>query len=344
MPHNPEEQIAARLRMSENMKGYVDEALEMLDADPSSEFNVNIENMISSCNHRFHTFTQPPGYWTIDLHDLWRQFIWCAKGTPADDTRQDQRAMQILHIRELGVVINSSEEAPREALTPEGERIWVDLPYLAADFRDVWENALDMKPSHMKNLAAFTARLASVGVCEDRLTFCMLQLCKQVLETEQPAGGAPLTELLPAVSQWFQHCGEKLNRLTLSSSTFEDDARTSPGPLAQAAGIEETGFCVSRWLFWRKKVKDFALSGEERLAAEGRQVFDTMMMVGQNTRNKLPGESRYWDKVYEAMGRMVHTKSGGVSMAEVDIDLNWVNEQKDDKLPLPVAPSETSKL
>jgi hypothetical protein len=208
-----EEKIATRQRFSDMMKGHVEEALEKLDADPSSEFDVNIESMISSCNHRFYAFTQPPDYWAIDLHDLWRQFIWCAKGTPADDARQDLRAMQILKIRELGVVVNREEETPREALTPEGERIWVDLPYLVADFRSVWENALDMKPSHMDNLAAFTARIAGVGVCKNELTFCMLQLCKQVLETELPAEGPALPVLLPAISRWFIHCGEKLNRL-----------------------------------------------------------------------------------------------------------------------------------
>ena len=70
--------------------------------------------------------------------------MWCAKGTPANDTRQDMRALQILYIRELGMVINTETE-PREALAEEGERIWVDLPYLTADFLIVWENAFGMK-------------------------------------------------------------------------------------------------------------------------------------------------------------------------------------------------------
>jgi hypothetical protein len=218
--------------------------------------------------------------------------------------------------------MNTEEELPRGALTPEGERIWMDLPYLASDFRDVWENALDMKPHHMNNLAAFTARLAGVGVCEDKLTFCMLQLCKQVLETEQPADGTSLAALLPAVSQWFKHCGQKLNRLTLSNRTFGEDSRTSPGPLARAAGVQGLGFSVSRWLFWRRRVKDFALSEDEKLRAEGKQVFDSMMMAGQDTQNKLPGEKRYWDKVHKAMYI-------SVCMTDVEVDVNWVDEQDD---------------
>jgi Protein of unknown function (DUF3632) len=248
---------------------------------------VNIESMVISCNHRFKAFAHPPGYWAIDLHDLWRLFIWCAKGTPADDTRQDMRALQIVHIRELGVVI-STETEPREALTEEGERIWVDLPYLTADFYTVWESALGMKPSHMNNLAAFTARLTWVGVRNDELAFCMLQLCKQVLETEQPAIGAPLEELLPAVFQWFKYCGEKLNRLCISNHTVAGEAKFFPGPLAQAAGVHKTGFSVDRWLFWRKIVKDFALSKDEKIAMEGKRVFNQMMMISQFPQDKLP--------------------------------------------------------
>lgn len=245
--------------------------------------------MINSCNHRFHAFTHPPSYWAIDLHDLWRIFIWCAKGTPADDTRQDMRTSQILEIREHGIVI-STEEEPREALTEEGERIWVDLPYLTADFRCAWENALGMKPTHMNNLAAFTARLARAGVRTDELAFCMLQLCKQVLETEQPVSGAPLAELLPAVFQWFKHCGEKLRRFCISNYTVAEETSISPGPLARAAGVHETGFSVGRWLFWRKVVKGFALSKDEELAMEGRRVFDQMMVMSQCTQTQPLGD------------------------------------------------------
>ncbi|KAF8858505.1 hypothetical protein BDZ45DRAFT_673942 [Acephala macrosclerotiorum] len=282
MSPTAEEKIASRQRFSDRMAGNVEEALEKLDANPSSEFDVNIESMIMSCNHRFKAFTHPPGYWAIDLHDLWRLFIWCAKGTPADDTRQDMRASQIVYIRELGVVI-STETEPREALTEEGERIWVDLPYLTADFYTAWESALGMKPSHMNNLAAFTARLVEVGVRADELAFCMLQLCKQVLETEQPAIGAPLDELLPAVFQWFKHCGEKLKRLCISNHTVTGEPKFDPGPLAQAAGVHKTGFSVDRWLFWRKIVEDFAKSKDEKIAVEGKRIFNQMMMISQFT-------------------------------------------------------------
>jgi hypothetical protein len=106
-----------------------------------------------------------------------------------------------------------------------------------------------------------------------------------------------------------------------------------PGSLARAAGVEDTGFSVARWLFWRKTAKDFALSEDKNLAAQGKRVFDNMMMVGQITQSKLPGESRYWDKVGEAMHHelLERQKTGGknsVDMEEIAtvIDLNWVDE------------------
>ena len=140
-----------------------------------------------------------------------------------------------------------------------------------------------------------------------------------------------MAEFLPAVCRWFIHCGEKLNKLCISNHTFADAARALPGPLAREAGVQENGFRVARWLFWRKRVKDFALSGDEKLAVEGKLVFDQMMMIGQETQNKLPGESKYWEKVWDTMHQELaeRQKNGGnpsVDIEDVEIDLNWVDE------------------
>lgn len=240
--------------------------------------------------------------------------------------------MQILQVRELGVVVNTEGEVSREARTEEGERIWVDLPYLVEGLRQVWEEMLEMKQSHRSNLAAFTARLVSVGVRGDELAFCFLQLCKQVLETERQEGQPTIAELLPAVSCWLRRCGEKINRLTVNNHVFADDARVLPGALAQAAGVQETGFSVARWLFWRGVVKDFAISGDEEVAKEGKRVFDQMMRTGKITQNRLPGESRYWEKVHEAMSEELSKRrmTGGktsVGMEDIEVDLNWIDEE-----------------
>lgn len=108
---------------------------------------------------------------------------------------------------------------------------------------------------------------------------------------------------------------------------------SAPGPLAVDAGVRESGFSVARWLFWRKRVKDFALSDDVELAAEGKRVFDEMMIVGRLTESRLPGEKIYWDKVTERMDRLVEKRirTGGrttVEMEDVEheIDLNWVDE------------------
>jgi hypothetical protein len=328
MSLSPQDQLTHRRQFSSALQLEIAATLQKLDEDPASEFEIDIQSTIASIHHNLHIRSPlfPPGYTTIELHELWAQIIACAKGTPADDTRQDELAMFVLRVRELGGFVNEKNE---EVVSEGEERIWGDLPYLLSDFVDAWEGMGGMKAAHVKNLAAFTARLTGVGVCVDELGYCMLQLCKQVLEMEE----SPKVELLPAVTQWFKHCGRKLNRLTVSSVTFQDDAKVAPGPLATEAGVRETGFSVARWLFWRKRVKDLALSDDVELAAEGRRDFDEMVMVGRLTENKLPGEKIYWDKVTEKMDRLLEERirTGGRTTVELEdieheIDLNWVDE------------------
>jgi len=232
--------------------------------------------------------------------------------------------MFVLRVRELGGVVS---ERGDEVLVGDGERVWGDLPYLTPDFVEAWDKIGEMRPLHVKNFAAFTARLVGVGICGDELGACMLQLCKYVLEVEE----SPKVELLPAVTQWFKYCGRKLNRLTVRSVTFQDEPQILPA-LASAAGVHKPGFSVARWLFWRQKVKGFALSDDVELAAEGKRVFVEMMMVGRLTESRLPGEKVYWDKVKEKMDRLLEERfrTGGrttVEMEDVEheIDLNWVD-------------------
>jgi hypothetical protein len=328
MSLTPSVLLAQRQTFSKELQADIEQALLKMDEDPASEFEIDIQSTLVSIYHNLHSseINFPPGYFDIEIHGLWAQIIACAKGTPADDTRQDELAMLVLRVRELGGVVN---ERNKEVVSEGKERLWSDLPHLVEDFRGEWERVKDMKPAHVKNLAAFTARLTGVGVCGDKLGYCMLQLCKQVLETEE----RPKAELLDAVMQWFKYCGQKLNRLTVSSVTFQDDAKVLPESLAVEAGVIESGFSVARWLFWRKRVKEFALSDDVELAAEGKWVFDEMMMVGRLTENRLPGEKVYWDKVTERMDRLLEERirNGGITTVELEdieheIDLNWVDE------------------
>jgi hypothetical protein len=326
MDLSPEDILSHRRRFSKDLQMDIEQALQKMDEDPTTNFDLDIESTLASIHHHLHSSSFPAGYFTLELHDLWSQIIACAKGTAADDNRQDELAMLILRTREIGVVVNEGGE---EVVSEGGEKIWSDLPGLVGHFKEAWEGVKDMKPEHVKNFAAFTARLAGVGICGDELGYCMLQLCKHVLETEE----SPKVELLPAVTQWFKYCGRKLNRLTIGSVTYEDDARVLPGPLAIEAGVREPAFSVARWLFWRKGVKEFAMSDNVELALEGKRVFDEMMMVGRLTESRFPGEKVYWDKVTEKMDRLLEDRirTGGrttVEMEDVEkeIDLNWVDE------------------
>jgi Protein of unknown function (DUF3632) len=210
--------------------------------------------------------------------------------------------------------------------------------------REAWEKqSMKLDPTHRHNFAAFTARLLALGVCDSSISWCALWLLREALETSRPLlipaeggnGGegqlASVAELLPAAVEWFQYSSHKLLTLAVENHSFTAEADSShilvPGELAQSAGVKQAGCSVSRWIFWRTRLREICLCEDTELAKVARRGFDAMMTSGRMMGYDIPGEAKYWAKVEKALEEELRRGSKvSVSAEDICIDLDWTED------------------
>ncbi|KAH1290083.1 hypothetical protein KXX11_000899 [Aspergillus fumigatus] len=200
-------------------------------------------------------------FYEYGLRELWYKLIQGAKITDAKHPAQDRLAAEVLHAREM------------EALTS-GGKIWGDLPFFVEQIYEHWKKGLELPVRQRRNLSAFIARLASWGVRDPALCWCAIWILREALETPRPlvstAAGSPIDQLpiadmVPAAVVWFELCGYKIESLCLASHDFDD---STIGSLAKDHGVHpETGFSISRWRFWKKRLDELSRSDLEETAA-----------------------------------------------------------------------------
>lgn len=328
------EQIRSRERFSQTSREEIDREAADDESKSNSQSSLwsTIRGYILNINYRYTVSDNHIILFEWDMHDLWYLFVQTAKITNADDPAQDRLVDQLLYAREMGTIRRRTTGTDEEAITSDGLRIWTDLPYLAEDMREVWEKSMDMSPNHRHNFAAFTARLPALGVCDTGLSLCALWLLREALETPRqltrPENGdkVSVADMLPACVAWFKYCSHKLLTLAVNNHSFaEVDLHLSaPGELARNANIEQAGFSVSRWLFWRQRFKDISRCEDEQVAKEGRRGFDSMINSGREMGYKIAGESKYWAKVENALEEeLKRSGKNNVSSEDIVIDLDW---------------------
>jgi len=130
---------------------------------------------------------------------------------------------------------------------------------------------------HRVNLASFTARLVSVGVCGNTLGVCALLLFRDTLEVPRKlAKSNPATtsdnnevsieELLPAVKEWMEYASFKLVNLTLKSLNEYTAEDSDFGWLVKDESIAPCGFSLSRWDFWTRRLVQLIHCNHEQVA------------------------------------------------------------------------------
>jgi Protein of unknown function (DUF3632) len=299
----------------------------------------SIREFILNINHRYVQSKQPVTFFQHDLHDLWYMFIRTAQVTDADSPSQDRLVAQLIYAKELLSTGRRTGQTTDDAFM-----LWTDLPYLVEDMREAWENqSMKLDPIHRHNFAAFTARLLALGVCDSRISWCALWLLREALETSRPllipaegnnSGEGELVsvaELLPAAVEWFQYSSHKLLTLAVENHSFAAEADSShisvPGELAQSAGVEQAGSSVSRWIFWRARLREICLCEDPELAKVARCGFDAMIISGRLMGYDIPGEAKYWAKVEKALEEELwRSGKASVSAEDICIDLGWVED------------------
>ena len=230
---------------------------------------------ISSTSLRFHLSIagDPVEPFEWDMHDLWYLYIQAGMNINGQHAEQDSLVVQILQMRELGVLVRRGEndDTAEEARTSDG-RIWEDLPFLVGDMTHFWlHDSGSLTPVHRENLASFLAKLGSVGVGGDKFCGLALIILRNALEfgeTLRPAASnneaashnTGIGDLLPAANSWLFHAGQKIIRLSDSSINIFAPEVGMLGELARAEGgvPENSGFSPQRWLFWFKRLEEIA--------------------------------------------------------------------------------------
>jgi hypothetical protein len=219
---------------------------------------------------------------------------------------QDRLIMQILYVRELGVLLRKGEnmEIVGEAVTRDG-KIYKDLPFLVGDMTDYWiRESGSMSTNQRQNFASFLAKVSAAGVADDKLCGCALIILRDTLESTARLGkgvpsptvvserqddrqstneGLSIAELLPAANAWIFHAGYKIIQLSENSVNIFPVQVRMLGDLARAEGVipENRGFSPQRWLFWVKRLGEIGKSetvGEED-ATFARGMMNSMLNI-----------------------------------------------------------------
>ncbi|KAK4541620.1 hypothetical protein LTR36_007764 [Oleoguttula mirabilis] len=261
---------------------------------------------IRNITSRYINTDNPMGVFEIDLHDLWYLCIETAKITPVKGAAADQLVAQLVAARQLGHIRRPDRSKPNadidrrsevqhapeleHAVTSSNERMWTDLPFLVTDLRAAWANSVRrMSQTECENLAGFTGRLATAGVCDPHLTSCALILFREALETPRrilgsdkltgggPAHETPLSEYLPAVLAWLWYGSYQIldlcarNHLpTVDDSQCEDWTTVGESLAADSEATQKAGFTMLRWQFWKRQLKEIERHvGDKAVAEQG---------------------------------------------------------------------------
>jgi len=301
------------------------------------------------------------------LHDLWDELIHIAKVTPADSAEHDRLVTLVLEARELGSfarkIVENGEDRQEEAVLPDGQRLWSDLPFLVQALQDFWtKESMALVSTERESLSVLTAKLCAVGVCPAELSRCALWLFKETLETERPlvhlqgamSGGdskdssshPSIADLLPACLAWLRYNNFKLAKLSVANDNHDpasgistDRVFTTPGDLASDANVTQDGFSVARWLFWRRRFNELHRAANatdntgtvdlnQQVAKLTRACFEEAVLTGLHVGLDIPGEKKYLENLFEALDHELIARglTQCVGPEDIEIDMNWAEE------------------
>ncbi|RCI12109.1 hypothetical protein L249_0947 [Ophiocordyceps polyrhachis-furcata BCC 54312] len=275
------------------------------------------------------------------VRDVWDELIHTACILPPDSPEIDRLVTLILEIRELGPLIRTGDDGGEQpAVMPNGQQLWSDLPYLFDEVCQSWAAdasvlALEKRaslpdsgrdsPSAIRRarLAALTAKLCAVGVLPEALSGCALWLFRDALETDE----ADEARLLPACFEFLSNAHLTLAKMCASNHQPPAHEKQDGhlGSLAVRAGVEQPGFNIQRWLFWRRRFGELYLGDVAGVASTARKCFEIMVDTGLALGIDIPGERKYMERVFEALDKEVAALDYAVCVAadNIRIDPAW---------------------
>ncbi|KAI7977252.1 hypothetical protein EIK77_008163 [Talaromyces pinophilus] len=288
----PENILQNRINFHSLYIADADAEIERLGYDDNNQIWHRARLFAKNITSRYTEFDHHISLYEYDLQELWYRIVQGAKIIDANHPAQDRLAGQVAHIKAMGILSRTipspqhgndmaGGESAEMALTSKG-RIWVDLPFLIDEIRKAW--AKEMPARQRYNFSSFTARLASWGICAPDLCIYAIWILRDTLELSRPLASSSISSsdtqndgveckqeqepsiasLLPAAIAWFEHCGYKIESLSIANQDYES---STIGVLAKASKVlPSSGFSMSRWLFWKSRLEEISHTDEREVA------------------------------------------------------------------------------
>ncbi|GAD91875.1 hypothetical protein NECHADRAFT_87592 [Paecilomyces variotii No. 5] len=236
---------------------------------------------------------------------LWSMFMETAKVLDEDDPFEEKLFSLLLWTKEFDSLHRSIHYTETVASA------W-DLYPFGARLQAMWEELLrNGTVPEQCNLASFSAKALSIGLCREEISLTALWYLREALETNNEAR---TMALLPVVRVWFDYCRHTLLTFSFENQYYDDKSKThlvAPGNLAQSANISQQGFSLKRWLFWRERLKRLSNSTCTTAAYEAKKSFINMVNCGRELDYDVPDEAIFAEKLHGAMAEAL-SKSGKV--------------------------------
>ncbi|KAF4968667.1 hypothetical protein FSARC_3953 [Fusarium sarcochroum] len=255
------------------------------------------------------------------LDVLWQLFLKAGTAIDSNSPFQDRLVLLLLWTKQFDVFHKDMHNA-RESADD-----WESYGF-AKSLQASWEQlVVTGTTAQLCNLATFSAKTLSAGICPDQMCSTALWYLREVLEINDEAR---TTRLLPGAVVWMD-----LGRHALLKNCVSDEGDgqsklylLNAGPLAQDGGANVPGFSLKRWLFWRRRFQKLSHHADLSISDVARKGFMAMINCGRDLDYDILGEGRFAQKLQETMWAEL-VKSGKESLDgdEIDIDPDWVDEQ-----------------
>ncbi|RKK96685.1 hypothetical protein BFJ63_vAg4675 [Fusarium oxysporum f. sp. narcissi] len=255
-----------------------------------------------------------------NLDVLWYMFFKASTAMDSDSLLQDRLVLLLLWTRQFDLVY-------KELYT--GQKIsrnWESYGF-AQSLQTFWEALVkEGSEAELRSLATFSAKVLASGICEDQISSTGLWYMRETLETSNDN----IAKFLPGAIVWMELCPHALLRDCVLKADEQQSEQSSLnlGLLGQDQCEDETGFSMTRWLFWRRRFQKLSHHPDTSLAQLAKKGFMAMIHCGRDVDYSVLGEDVFAERLQATMWAEL-VKSGKESLDgdDIDIDPDWVDRK-----------------
>ncbi|KAG5756516.1 hypothetical protein H9Q72_008486 [Fusarium xylarioides] len=225
-----------------------------------------------------------------NLDVLWHMFFKASTAIDSDSLFQDRLVLLLLWTRQFDLVY-------KELYT--GQNVagnWESYGF-AQSLQTFWEKLVkEGSEAELRSLATFSSKVLAANICEKQISSTALWYMREALETSDDS----IARFLPGAVVWMKLCSHALLRDCVLK-TDERQSSVKLGPLAQDQRVDEAGFSIARWLFWRRRFQKLSHHPDTSLAQLSKKGFMAMIHCGRDVDYSVPGEEVFAERLQATM-------------------------------------------